>query len=100
MKRCDALNRSWKNEDLHLFDVRFTSTSVTSTSNTSSTMALSRICATLLLLSFLVPLTSMSSMFSSLSFPEVHPLQSALNELLVKHMTPELCSSLIVDCEA
>ncbi|CAK9034705.1 unnamed protein product [Durusdinium trenchii] len=30
---------------------------------------------------------------------EVQPLQSALNELLVKHMTPELCSSLIVDCE-
>merc|ERR1719330_1346827 len=30
---------------------------------------------------------------------EVQPLQSALNELLVEHMTPELCSSLIVDCE-
>ncbi|CAE7600500.1 KLHL20 [Symbiodinium natans] len=30
---------------------------------------------------------------------EVQPLQTALNELLVKHMTPELCSSLIVDCE-
>ncbi|CAE7465575.1 KLHL6 [Symbiodinium sp. CCMP2592] len=30
---------------------------------------------------------------------EVQPLQAALNELLVKHMTPELCSSLIVDCE-
>ncbi|CAJ1430734.1 unnamed protein product [Effrenium voratum] len=30
---------------------------------------------------------------------EVQPLQSALNELLVKHMTPELCSLLIVDCE-
>jgi len=30
---------------------------------------------------------------------EVQPLQAALNELLVEHMTPELCSSLIVDCE-
>ncbi|CAE7942712.1 unnamed protein product [Symbiodinium sp. KB8] len=30
---------------------------------------------------------------------EVQPLQAALNDLLVKHMTPELCSSLIVDCE-
>merc|ERR1719330_1984897 len=30
---------------------------------------------------------------------EVQPLQAALTELLVEHMTPELCSSLIVDCE-
>jgi len=30
---------------------------------------------------------------------EVQPLQAALTELLVQHMTPELCSSLIVDCE-
>jgi len=30
---------------------------------------------------------------------EVQPLQVALTELLVEHMTPELCSSLIVDCE-
>jgi len=31
---------------------------------------------------------------------EVQPLRSALNEQLLKHMTPELCSSLIIDCEA
>lgn len=30
---------------------------------------------------------------------EVQPLQSALTELLNEHMTPDLCSSLIVDCE-
>jgi sugar lactone lactonase YvrE len=30
---------------------------------------------------------------------EVQPLQGALTELLLEHMTPELCSSLIVDCE-
>lgn len=30
---------------------------------------------------------------------EVQTLLSALTELLVEHMTPELCSSLIVDCE-
>lgn len=30
---------------------------------------------------------------------EVQPLQATLSELLVEHMTPELCSSLIVDCE-
>eukprot|EP00927_Polykrikos_kofoidii_P060372 TRINITY_DN55369_c0_g1_i1.p1 TRINITY_DN55369_c0_g1~~TRINITY_DN55369_c0_g1_i1.p1 ORF type:complete len:586 (+),score=75.33 TRINITY_DN55369_c0_g1_i1:214-1971(+) len=30
---------------------------------------------------------------------ELQPLQSALTDLLVEHMTPELCSSLIVDCE-
>mmetsp|Transcript_28448 Transcript_28448/g.51715 ORF Transcript_28448/g.51715 Transcript_28448/m.51715 type:complete len:597 (+) Transcript_28448:43-1833(+) len=30
---------------------------------------------------------------------EVQPLQAALTELLMEHMTPELCSSLIVDCE-
>lgn len=30
---------------------------------------------------------------------QVLPLQAALHELLAEHMTPELCSSLIVDCE-
>jgi len=30
---------------------------------------------------------------------QVLPLQAALTELLVEHMTPDLCSSLIVDCE-
>lgn len=30
---------------------------------------------------------------------EVQPLQMALTEMLSEHMTPELCSSLIVDCE-
>lgn len=30
---------------------------------------------------------------------EVHPLLAALTELVMEHMTPELCSCLIVDCE-
>lgn len=30
---------------------------------------------------------------------QAQPLQAALTEMLVEHMTPELCSSLIVDCE-